>query len=207
MQSDQVWDWIVIGGGASGVFGAINLAKGGRKVLVLEKFNKLLSKLAISGGGRCNVTHHQYDAKHLTSNYPRGQKELLGPFHHFGPKEMIQWLKDAGVELKIEEDGRIFPTSDSSSTIIDCFLKEAALHQVEFKKNCDVTGFIKKEDLFEITTKEGTYYCNKLLIATGSSQSMWALLKKIGHHIMDPKPSLFALNTPSSGERTPYVCR
>jgi hypothetical protein len=198
MQEGKIWDWIVIGGGAAGVFGAINLAKSGKKVLVLEKFNKLLSKLAISGGGRCNVTHDQHDPKKLINNYPRGSKELLGPFFHFGPKEMIEWLKNAGVDLKIEADGRMFPTTDSSSTIIDCFLQNLEFYNVDVLKNCDVLNIQKKDEQFKIDTKQGTFVSNKVLVATGSSQSMWTLLKELGHTIIKPRPSLFALNTPSS---------
>ena len=120
------YDVIIIGGGAAGFFAAINIAdrNPNLKITILERGSKVLTKVKISGGGRCNVTHAEFDQKELTYNYPRGQKELLGPFHKFMTGDTIEWFKNKGVELKIEEDGRMFPKSDSSQTIIDCFLKE-----------------------------------------------------------------------------------
>ena len=123
----RVFDTLVIGGGASGFFSALNLAVNNPnlKIAILERGNHVLSKVKISGGGRCNVTHAEFIPKDLTLNYPRGEKELLGPFHSFMTGDTIDWFKERGVELKIEEDGRMFPISDSSQTIIDCFLDEA----------------------------------------------------------------------------------
>lgn len=194
MAQEKTYDFIVIGGGASGFFGAIHLAQAGFKVVILEKFQKVLSKLAISGGGRCNVTHHQFDPKHLIQNYPRGYKALLGPFHKFGPQDMMKWLETAGVELKKEQDGRVFPTSDSSQTIIDCFLKEAVKNGVDILKGIDVKNIVLNDPLSEVITNQGSFFCKNILVATGSSQSMWHILRGLGHHIVEPTPSLFALN-------------
>ena len=120
-------DIIVIGGGAAGFFAAINIAEQNPnlKVTILERGKEGLGKVKVSGGGRCNVTHAEFIPKELTQNYPRGEKELLGPFHQFMTGDTIDWFEKRGVELKIEDDGRMFPVSNSSQTIIDCFLSEA----------------------------------------------------------------------------------
>lgn len=195
---DIVYDFIVVGGGAAGFFGAINLARKGKKILILEKFQKVLSKLAISGGGRCNVTHHQFDPNQLITNYPRGQKALLGPFHKFAPKDMISWLENAGVALKIEDDGRMFPVTDSSSTIIDCFVHEATKAGVTIIKGVEVTAITLGEPTCTINTTKGSFFTKNVLVASGSNRDMWDILKSLGHTIIEPTPSLFALNTPSS---------
>ena len=116
---------VIIGGGAAGFFAAIKCAESHSKVLILEKTQKLLSKVRISGGGRCNVTHHCFQPKALSENYPRGQKKLVKTFKQFQPKDMIQWLEERGVATKTEPDNRMFPTTDRSQTIIDAFLTEA----------------------------------------------------------------------------------
>ena len=124
-------DVIVIGGGAAGFFSAINIAILNPKlnILILERGKEGLQKVKISGGGRCNVTHGQFIPNELTLNYPRGEKELLGPFHHFMTGDTMQWFEERGVKLKIEEDGRVFPVSNNSQSIIDCFLNEVkSLH-------------------------------------------------------------------------------
>ena len=119
--------YLVIGGGAAGFFGAIRYAEQNpqAKVILLEKTRQLLSKVRVSGGGRCNVTHACFDPKVLVKNYPRGERELLGPFTRFGPKDTIAWFEQRGVSLKTEEDGRMFPVTDKSETIIDCLTHEA----------------------------------------------------------------------------------
>ena len=121
------YDTIIIGGGAAGIFAALKskTSRPDSTVLVLEKTAKLLSKVRISGGGRCNVTHSCFEPKELILNYPRGHKELLGPFHRFGPQDTIDWFQARGVDLKTESDGRMFPVTDNSQTIISCLLDEA----------------------------------------------------------------------------------
>jgi predicted Rossmann fold flavoprotein len=198
MDPQNIYDFVVIGGGASGFFGAINLARRGFSVIILEKFQKVLSKLAISGGGRCNVTHHQFDPQKLKDNYPRGQKALLGPFHKFGPLQMIEWLKSAGVELKVELDGRMFPITNSSSTIIECFTKEAQKSGVIIEKGIDAEQILISDPYVEVITNKGSFFGKNLLIATGSNKHMWEILEKLGHTVIKPVPSLFALNTPHS---------
>jgi predicted Rossmann fold flavoprotein len=123
-------DIVVIGGGAAGFFAAINIAEQapGLKVALLERGQTGLSKVKVSGGGRCNVTHAEFIPSELVQNYPRGERELLGPFHQFMTGDTIAWFEERGVELKIEDDGRMFPISNSSQTIIDCFLNEAKKH-------------------------------------------------------------------------------
>lgn len=120
-------DVLIIGGGAAGFFAAINVAEQNPKlkVAILERGKDVLTKVKVSGGGRCNVTHAEFIPQELVLNYPRGEKELLGPFHQFMTGDTIEWFEKRGVALKVEEDGRMFPITDSSQTIIDCFLKEA----------------------------------------------------------------------------------
>jgi len=131
---------IVIGGGAAGFFAAINAAEmnPGIKVTILEKSNKLLAKVRVSGGGRCNVTNHCFDVNELVKNYPRGSKELKQVFSRFNVSDTIAWFKKRGVELKTEPDNRMFPESNSSETIIDCFMYEAKKHNIEIKLNTKV---------------------------------------------------------------------
>ncbi|MES2121308.1 MAG: NAD(P)/FAD-dependent oxidoreductase, partial [Chlamydiota bacterium] len=126
---------LIIGGGAAGIFAANICAElcPDAKVIVLEKTRQLLAKVKISGGGRCNVTHAEFDPKKLVHHYPRGNKELLGPFHHFQPKDTIKWFEDHGVTLKTEEDGRMFPITDSSETIIHALLSSAKEKGVEIR--------------------------------------------------------------------------
>ena len=124
---------VIAGGGAAGFFAAINVASLCKnvRVTILEKSNKLLAKVRVSGGGRCNVTHGLYDAKLLTEKYPRGKKELINAFHRFNPTQTVEWFAERGVKLKTEEDGRMFPVTDNSQTIIDCFLREAEKYNIE----------------------------------------------------------------------------
>ena len=192
----QVRDCIVIGGGASGFFFAANYAEQnpGSSVLILEKSKKVLQKVKISGGGRCNVTHSKFLPKELTTHYPRGERELIGPFHQFMTGDMMGWLEERGVELKIEDDGRIFPISDSSQTIIDCFVNETKKHNVETKLSQAVTGFKFVDNLWEIKTKTDDFKARQLVISTGSSVKIWNELARHGHNIISPIPSLFTFN-------------
>ena len=195
------YDLLVIGGGAAGIFAAL-IAKefdSTAKVLVCEKSSQLLSKVKISGGGRCNVTHGCFDPITFSKNYPRGNKELIGAFHRFQAKDMIDWLEKKGVVLKKESDGRMFPVTDCSSTIIDCFLKEAENLQVEIKTKQTIKEISKEEDIFLITKEDGTILkATNVLIATGSHPSGHQLAKALGHQITFLCASLFAFNLSSS---------
>ncbi|KAA5828032.1 NAD(P)/FAD-dependent oxidoreductase [Algibacter amylolyticus] len=189
-------DVIVIGGGAAGFFAAINIAEQNPnlKVAILERSKEGLAKVKVSGGGRCNVTHAEFIPKELTQNYPRGEKELLGPFHQFMTGDTIEWFEKRGVELKIEDDGRMFPVSNSSQTIIDCFLHEAEKHRVEVLYSHIVKAINPQNQQFKIETSQGDFLTNKLLIATGSNPRIWNLLEHLGHTISQPVPSLFTFN-------------
>lgn len=186
----------VIGGGAAGVFAAINckLNNQNNKVIVLEKSQKLLQKVKVSGGGRCNVTHACFDPKELTQYYPRGEKELLGPFHQFAPGDMFEWLGNLGVNLKIEDDNRVFPDTDDSQTIIDCFTKQLNKLGIEVKYGEGVTAITKTENNWQIKTSSNSYESQSVIIASGSSNAAWKLIKELGHSIVEPLPSLFTFN-------------
>ncbi|WP_299102144.1 NAD(P)/FAD-dependent oxidoreductase [uncultured Winogradskyella sp.] len=189
-------DIIIIGGGAAGFFAAINIAQQHPElsVAILERGKEGLQKVKISGGGRCNVTHAEFTPSELVRNYPRGEKELLGPFHSFMTGDTIAWFEERGVELKIEEDGRMFPVSNSSQTIIDCFLSEAQKHNVEVLYNYSVKAIKANETNFSIETNHNAIDCNKLVIATGSNPKIWNLLADLGHTIIQPVPSLFTFD-------------
>ena len=189
-------DVLIVGGGAAGFFAAINIAEqnSGLKVAILEKAKEGLQKVKISGGGRCNVTHAEFMPKELIKNYPRGEKELLGPFHQFMTGDTIEWFEGRGVELKIEEDGRMFPLSNSSQTIVDCFLNEAQKHQVEILYNHGVKAIKKAENLWVVETTQGDFVADKLVVATGSSPKMWKLLEGLNHTVIQPVPSLFTFD-------------
>lgn len=189
---------VVIGGGAAGIFAAIRYKEKNpqKKVIVLEKSNQLLSKVRISGGGRCNVTHACFDPAKLIQNYPRGSKELLGPFHLFGPSDTMKWFADRGVVLKVEEDGRVFPNTDSSETIINCLLEAAK--DVEIRKVQHILSAVKEREGFLIELSAGSISADCLILATGSSSFGHDLARKFGHTIIQPVPSLFTFNVPSS---------
>ncbi|RMB58559.1 NAD(P)/FAD-dependent oxidoreductase [Dokdonia sinensis] len=191
-------DVIIIGGGAAGFFTAINVASSdpSLRVSILERGKEVLTKVRISGGGRCNVTHAEFVPKDLSENYPRGEKELLGPFHTFMTGDTIAWFEERGVELKIEEDGRMFPTSDSSQTIIDCFLKDSQDLGISVLKNHSVQEFeyIGTSSHWKISTTQGDFLCDDLVIATGSNPKVWKLLQSVGHTVSPAVPSLFTFN-------------
>jgi len=190
------YDLIVIGGGAAGFFSAIQTAERNpnAEILILEKSQKTLSKVKISGGGRCNVTHSCFDPKEMTSYYPRGYKELRGPFHRFLCGDMMGWLEDNGVETKIEDDGRVFPISNSSQTIINCFEENCQKHNIEIKLGNGVTSLQFENDFWCVKTKEINYQAASIILATGSTPSVWKMLGKMGHNIIPPVPSLFTFN-------------
>lgn len=193
-------DIIIVGGGAAGFFAAINIAEKHPefKVAILERGKDVLTKVKVSGGGRCNVTHAEFIPQELVQNYPRGEKELLGPFHSFMTGDTIEWFENRGVALKIEEDGRMFPVSNSSQTIIDCFLSEIEKHGVEVLRNQSVTKFEKRNEYWEVETKSDAFRCKKLIIATGSNPKIWKLIENIDHTVAAPVPSLFTFNIQDS---------
>lgn len=194
---NTTFDVIIIGAGAAGFFTAINIAEQNPdlKIAILERGNSILQKVKISGGGRCNVTHACFDPKELTQYYPRGEKELLGPFHQFCCGDTFEWFDNHGVPLKIEDDGRVFPESNTSQTIIDCFSTEVKKHQIEVLQNQGVLDFFKTNNDWEVVTKSDKFKANKLVVAGGSSPKLWKLLSKIGHKIVTPVPSLFTFNS------------
>lgn len=189
-------DVIIIGGGAAGFFTAINAAEKNPnlKIIILERGKEVLTKVKVSGGGRCNVTHAEFLPKELTQNYPRGEKELLGPFHTFMTGDTMDWFEKRGVELKIEEDGRMFPVSDSSQTIIDCFLFEAKKFGIEILLNHSVKEIQKEVDHFIINTTSDTFSAEKIVVATGSNPKIWQVLEGLGHSVVPAVPSLFTFN-------------
>lgn len=190
------FDIIIIGGGAAGFFTAINLAEArpDLKIAILERGRDVLEKVRISGGGRCNVTHACFIPNDLAKFYPRGEKELRGPFHQFASGDTIAWFEKRGVALKIEEDGRMFPVTDSSQTIIDCFLSEAKKTGVTVLTGHSVQALFKGENYWKVETPAETFACSKLVLATGSNPKMWKLLETLGHRIIPPVPSLFTFN-------------
>ncbi|EDP98391.1 NAD(P)/FAD-dependent oxidoreductase [Kordia algicida OT-1] len=192
----QIIDVLIIGGGAAGFFTAINVAEkhSEKSVVILERGKEFLTKVRISGGGRCNVTHACFDPKELVNFYPRGEKELLGPFHQFCCGDTMGWFEERGVALKIEDDGRIFPITDSSQTIIDCFLSEAKKYQVDFRKNHTVKNISKDNNIWKVETNQGVLHANKVVFTTGSNPKMWKLLETLGHTIVPAVPSLFTFN-------------
>lgn len=193
---NQNFDIIIVGGGAAGFFAAINIVEKNPtlKVAILERGQEVLTKVRISGGGRCNVTHACFVPNDLVKFYPRGEKELRGPFHQFCSGDTIEWFEKHGVELKIEEDGRMFPISDSSQTIIDCFLNAAKKLGIAILTGQSVQSVFKSQHFWKVETHSETFACQKLILTTGSNPKMWELLKNLGHTIENPVPSLFTFN-------------
>ena len=189
-----MYDLVVIGGGPGGIFAGLTAKNINRdaKVLVLEKSKTILSKIKVSGGGRCNVTNATFDPKELSSNYPRGGKELLSPFHRFHPKDMIVWLEERGVFLKIDSDGKVFPSSDDSQTIIDCFLDEIKKTSLEVRYNQRILEISKNNNVFEVLLDDGKIFSKKVLLATGSSDEGLRYVAKLGHSFDPFIPSLFS---------------
>ncbi|MDZ7605704.1 MAG: aminoacetone oxidase family FAD-binding enzyme [Cyclobacteriaceae bacterium] len=191
-----IYDLAVIGGGAAGFFCAIQCAEPNprMRILILEKGRDVLNKVRVSGGGRCNVTHACFDPQEMVAHYPRGKKELLGPFHRFLGGDMMQWLSDHGVETKIEEDGRVFPVSDNSETIIRCFLGLCKKHEISIQTSRAVESISKVGDSWIITQITGDMHANNVLISSGSSPATWKMIENLGHKIIEPVPSLFTFN-------------
>ncbi len=197
---NQNFDIIIVGGGAAGFFTAINIVekKPKTKVAILERGNEVLTKVRVSGGGRCNVTHACFEPNELVKFYPRGEKELRGPFHQFCSGDTVEWFSNHGVELKIEDDGRMFPVSNSSQTIIDCFLENTKKLGITILTGQSVQSIFKKENLWKIETPNENYIAEKLILATGSNPKIWEMLQTFGHAIVNPVPSLFTFNIKDS---------
>ena len=187
---------IIIGGGAAGFFTAINAKEQNPNldITILEKGKEVLQKVKISGGGRCNVTHACFEPKELVKFYPRGEKELLGPFHTFMTGDTFEWFDDRGVPLKIESDNRVFPEANTSQAIIDCFENAVDRLGIKVLKNYGVNSIEQKENQWLIKTKNETFVADKLVVAAGSSNKAWELAKNLGHSIIEPVPSLFTFN-------------
>ncbi len=188
----------VVGGGAAGFFGAIAAASANpnAQVALYEAGPEPLAKVRISGGGRCNVTHHCFDPAQLVQNYPRGGKALRGAFSRFQPKDTVAWFAQRGVKLKTEADGRMFPVTDDSATIIECLMGAARQAGVRIKTRSPIVGVEKVGDAFQLQLRgqEGYVVCDRLLLATGSSPAGHRIAKSLGHHIEDSVPSLFTFN-------------
>lgn len=193
---NQNFDIIIVGGGAAGFFSAINIVEKNRKlkVAILERGSEVLTKVRISGGGRCNVTHACFEPNELVKFYPRGEKELRGPFHQFCSGDTVEWFGNHGVELKIEDDGRMFPVSNSSQTIVDCFLETTRKLGISVLTGQSVQSIFKKDNLWKIETQKENYITEKLILATGSNPKMWEMLQTFGHAVVNPVPSLFTFN-------------
>ena len=190
------FDIIIVGGGAAGFFTAINIAEKNSKlkIAILERGKEVLTKVRISGGGRCNVTHACFVPSELVKNYPRGEKELRGPFNTFCSGDTIEWFEKLGVELKIEDDGRMFPVSNSSQTIIDCFVSETQKYGIQVLTNQSVQSIFKSEDFWKVETNNENFACQKLILTTGSNPKIWEMLQNMEHSITDAVPSLFTFN-------------
>jgi len=187
---------IIIGGGAAGFFTAINAKEMNPEldITILEKGKEVLQKVKISGGGRCNVTHACFEPKELVQFYPRGEKELLGPFHQFMTGDTFEWFENNGIPLKIEKDNRVFPESNSSQTIVDCFLNKTKRLGISVLKNHGVTTIQKQANSWLVITKEKQFVCDAVVMAAGSSKKVWELSKTLRHSIISPVPSLFTFN-------------
>jgi predicted Rossmann fold flavoprotein len=193
---NQNFDILIVGGGAAGFFTAINIVEknSSLKVAILERGSEVLNKVRISGGGRCNVTHACFEPNELVKFYPRGEKELRGPFHQFCSGDTVEWFEKHGVELKIEADGRMFPVSNSSQTIIDCFINSTKKLGISVLTNQSVQSIFKKDAHWKVETQSETYLSEKLILATGSNPKVWEMLQNFGHAVVSPVPSLFTFN-------------
>lgn len=193
------FDLIVIGGGAAGFFGAIQTAemKPNANILILEKSNKILSKVRISGGGRCNVTHQCFNPNVLAHHYPRGEKSLKKAFKYFHAEHTVNWFNSKGIVLKAEGDGRMFPISDSSETIIECFVNLATAHKIKIelvKTVCKIQSLVEGLEIF---CNGGVSFKTKCILITSGgnpNKQFYDFISQLGHTIKPPIPSLFTFN-------------
>jgi len=192
----------IIGGGAAGFFAALSAKKHfpSAQVILLEKSGKVLSKVKISGGGRCNVTNACFDNKLLAAHYPRGENYLKKAFEVFNAQSTIEWFEKRGVSLKTYSDNCIFPQSNDSQTIIDCFLKEAIKLGVEIKFNQSISEFKSENEKFRLISRNDEFLVDKVIVTTGGQPKRSGLewLELSGHQIIEPVPSLFTFNMPEN---------
>jgi predicted Rossmann fold flavoprotein len=194
------FDLVVVGGGAAGFFTAINCAENhpGMRIAILERGQEVLGKVRISGGGRCNVTHACFEPNALVKNYPRGERELRGPFHQFCSGDTVEWFAQHDVELKTEADGRMFPLSNTSDTIVQCFTQTAKKLGIQVLLGQSVQEILPKEKGWKIHTVSGNFSGDQLLLATGSNPKIWEMLQSLGHQMVAPVASLFTFNCKDS---------
>ncbi len=190
---------VIAGGGAAGFFAALACAEANPQasVQIFERSPEVLAKVRVSGGGRCNVTHSCFEPELLVKNYPRGGRELLGPFHRFQPRDTVEWFEQRGVKLKTEDDGRMFPVTDSSETIVNCLLSEAQRLNIKVRKGCGISEILKKTGSFNVwLTEDGMVECDRLMLATGGSRGLkgHGLAESLGHTLEPPVPSLFTFH-------------
>src|SRR5690606_17557216 len=171
------------------------------KIAIVERGKEVLTKVKVSGGGRCNVAHAEFDPREISKNYPRGERELVGPFHTYCSGDTMAFFQKRGIQLNIEADGRMFPATNSSQTIIDWFLQETERLGIKVLTNSSILGIAplkentkKSDSAWTITTIRNSYQAKKILVATGSNPKIWELLKQMGHTIIAPVPSLFTFN-------------
>lgn len=190
--------FLIVGGGAAGFFAAIRAKEinPSLQITIIEKSSHLLSKVKVSGGGRCNVTHACFDPGDLVEYYPRGEKELLGPFHRFAAGDTMEWFESRGVPLKIEQDGRVFPVSDRSESIVNCLMAEARKKDILLITNCSMESIVLNDsDRWVVKSTKAEWEADYVMIATGSSPKVWnQLAENLGFEIIKPVPSLFTFH-------------
>lgn len=197
----EKYDLIILGGGPAGIFAAITYKtkNPNATILVIERSSTLLSKILLSGGGRCNLTHATFDPKSLVQNYPRGQKELLSAFYRFQPKDIMNFFEERNIKLKVEKDGRVFPASNKAKTIKDALLLELEKSDVKIEVSTSILS-IEKNSSFTLISENKNYQCSRLLLASGSNEQGLDFASKLGHSITPLLPSLFAFNISPSLE-------
>lgn len=192
----------IIGGGAAGFFAALSAKKHfpNKRVIIFEKSSKVLSKVKISGGGRCNVTNACFDNRKLAASYPRGENNLRKAFEIFNAQSTVDWFESRNVPLKTFPDNCIFPQSNDSQSIIDCLLKESLALGVEIKFNQSITSIEVEQDSFKLFTREDNFSVERVIVTTGGQPKRSGLewLEKLGHEIIEPVPSLFTFNMPAN---------